>query len=303
MKSISIAGDLGSGKSSVAKVLCEKLGFGYFSTGMLQRKLAEEKGMNTLEMNYFSETTSEIDDYIDSFLKKINDSEDDYILDSRLAWYFVKRSFKIYLTVLPEIAANRVLLDKQRKNEPDATDIKDRIKTLLERKEVENRRFKNIYNIDCLDFNNYDAVIDTSYVSVNEIVELVLSLIESKTQFNRFWCSPKLLYPTEHVRKLGREEAIDVRNSIRNNKFSPDKAVDVVKWDGLLYIWDGHKRTSGAILNNIPFIPVNIIAEGNDKIHENHTAKQFVESAFNMSWLYDWEDMHSFRYLVYPSFD
>ncbi|MBO5847261.1 MAG: (d)CMP kinase, partial [Bacteroidales bacterium] len=57
MTHISITGDLGSGKSSVAKILCQDLGFEYFSTGSLQRKLAAEKGMNTLDMNKFSEST------------------------------------------------------------------------------------------------------------------------------------------------------------------------------------------------------------------------------------------------------
>ena len=72
MRHIAITGDLGSGKSSVAKIICQKAGYDYFSTGSLQRKLAAEKGMNTLELNYLSEKTNEIDDYIDAFLKNID---------------------------------------------------------------------------------------------------------------------------------------------------------------------------------------------------------------------------------------
>lgn len=177
MQTISIAGDLGSGKSSVAKRICEKLPFEYFSTGMLQRKLAAQKGMNTLELNYFSETTDDIDNYIDAYLKDIDKGEGDYVLDSRLAWFFVKRSFKVYLSVQPEIAALRVLSDSKRINEPEAEDLESRIQTLLERQEVENRRFKKLYNIDCRNFSNYDLVIDTSDLSVEETADLIIAAI------------------------------------------------------------------------------------------------------------------------------
>ncbi|MEG1572171.1 MAG: (d)CMP kinase [Bacteroidales bacterium] len=180
MQTISIAGDLGSGKSSVAKRICEKLPFEYFSTGMLQRKLAAEKGMNTLELNYFSETTNDVDNYIDAYLKNIDKSSGDYVLDSRLAWFFVKRSFKVYLSVKPEIAAQRVLSDIQRINEPEANDLESRIQTLLERQEVENRRFKKLYNIDCRDFSNYNLVLDTSDLTIDQTVDLIIAAIDPK---------------------------------------------------------------------------------------------------------------------------
>lgn len=174
---ISIAGDLGSGKSTIAKRLAEKLDYAYFSTGMLFRKLAAERGMDALQLNYLSETDLSIDKYIDDNLRAINDGNDSrYILDSRMAWYFVPKSFKIYATVKPEIAAQRVLDDKTRFNEPDAADLQERVKTLLERQSVENRRYKSIYNVDCRDLLNYDFIIDTSDSSVEELVEQILTV-------------------------------------------------------------------------------------------------------------------------------
>lgn len=128
MRHIAITGDLGSGKSSVAKIICQKAGYDYFSTGSLQRKLAAEKGMNTLELNYLSEKTNEIDDYIDAFLKNIDTDKSikkPIVLDSRLAWHFVKSAFKVYLRVRPEIAAQRVLADKARSNEPQTADLEE----------------------------------------------------------------------------------------------------------------------------------------------------------------------------------
>ena len=172
---ISIAGDLGSGKSTVAKRLAETLNYSYFSTGSLFRKLAAERGLDVLQLNILSETDKSIDKYVDDKLIAINNgSEMNYVLDSRMAWHFVPKSFKIYATVKPEIAAQRVLDDKTRFNEPSASDLQERIKTLLERQNVENRRYKDIYDVDCCDLVNYDLVIDTSDYSVDELTKQIL---------------------------------------------------------------------------------------------------------------------------------
>ncbi|MBB4037650.1 cytidylate kinase [Dysgonomonas hofstadii] len=296
MSSISITGDLGSGKSSVAKLLTEKLGYQYIYTGLMQRKIAEERGMNTLELNYFSEKNKDIDDYIDNYLMELDKAKENYILDSRLAWHFVKSSYKIYLTVKPEIAAQRVFLDENRINEPDAKSIEERISTLQERKMVEVRRFKKLYNIDCLNFENYNLVIDTSYSSVEDICNLIITLFKEKEKdFPRYWVSPKSLYPTEHVRKLGSEEAKNVRDSIMKNGFDYNYPIQVVMYKDNLYIWDGHKRTSGALFNKIPLIPITILARDKEEIHTNHTAEMFVES-LNKNFIYDWEDIHDFYF-------
>ena len=174
---ISIAGDLGSGKSTIAKRLAEVLNYHNFSTGMPFRKLAAERGMDALQLNYLSETDLSIDKYIDDNLRTINEGSDSrYVLDSRMAWYFVPKSFKIYATVEPEIAAQRVLNDKNRFGEPEAADLQERVKTLLERQNVENRRYKSIYDVDCRDLSNYDLIIDTSNSSVEILVEQILKV-------------------------------------------------------------------------------------------------------------------------------
>ena len=48
---LTLTGDLGSGKSTVAKLLLERLGLTYYSTGSILRKMAEENGISILEMN------------------------------------------------------------------------------------------------------------------------------------------------------------------------------------------------------------------------------------------------------------
>ncbi len=182
---ISIAGDLGSGKSTLAKRLAEMLDYTYFSTGMLFRKLAAERGMDALQLNYLSETDKSIDKYIDDNLRAINNGNDmRYVLDSRMAWFFVPKSFKLYATVKPEIAAQRVLGDTARFGEPEASNLQERINTLLERQNVENRRYKSIYGVDCSDLSNYDLIIDTSNHTVDELVKHILTAYDQTVKSN-----------------------------------------------------------------------------------------------------------------------
>lgn len=171
---ITITGDLGSGKSSVAKVLCKMLDFNYFSTGVIQRQIAKEKGLNTLELNYFSENNLDIDKYIDDQVIKLNDQADSFILDSRMAWHFIRRSFKIYLTVDPIVAARRVIADDKREGEPILDDAHQKSLNLLERRAAEDKRFKAIYGVDCGDLNNYDLVLDTTSLGIEEIAQLIV---------------------------------------------------------------------------------------------------------------------------------
>ena len=48
---ITISGKAGSGKSTVAKLLSEKLNLRHYSIGDLMRAIADEKGLNLLELN------------------------------------------------------------------------------------------------------------------------------------------------------------------------------------------------------------------------------------------------------------
>ena len=177
---ITITGDLGSGKSSIAKALCKMLNFKYFSTGSIQRQIGKENGMNTLELNYFAEDNKDIDKYIDEQVIKLNDEPDSFILDSRMAWHFIRKSFKVFLTVNPIVAAQRVIADNQREGEPVIVDAYEKSLNLLERRAAEDKRFKAIYGVDCGDLTNYDLVIDTTFSSVEEVSKLI---VERYTEF------------------------------------------------------------------------------------------------------------------------
>jgi cytidylate kinase len=171
---ISITGDLGSGKSTVCGLIKEKYGFTVYSTGVIQRSLAEKYGMTTLQFNKYMEDHPEIDQEIDDTLTRIGKENDNIILDSRLAWNFVPDSFKVYLSVELDTAADRIL-EAQRGSVESYANHEDAKTKILQRKASENLRYSKKYGVDCSNLNNYDIVIDTTHLTPQEIADMIIN--------------------------------------------------------------------------------------------------------------------------------
>lgn len=178
---ITITGDLGSGKSTIADMIVEKYGFEKYSTGSVQRELAAKEGLTTLELN---KKMAEDKDYRydklidDSVVEKAKNSiGQDIIFDSRLAWHFVEKSLKVYVTVNPEVAGERVF-SSERGAEKYAS-VEEATEKLKERKRVENERYIAVYNVNCADMNNYDLVLDSTGKTPEELVEEIMKVVEA----------------------------------------------------------------------------------------------------------------------------
>ncbi len=174
---ITITGKLGSGKSTVAKKLVELYGFEIFSTGAILRAAAAERGMDVLELNKELsaklDSDRSMDDLIDNTTIRVAAERkgDKLIFDSRMAWHFVPDSFKVFVTVDPRVAAERVMKDP-RPGEP-AEDVDELCAELVERSKVEQSRFRTLYGVDYYDYNNFNLVVDSSNRTPDEIVALV----------------------------------------------------------------------------------------------------------------------------------
>ena len=172
-KIITITGDLGSGKSTVSNILCERLKYDYIYTGRIQREIADRYNMTTLELNEYSETHPEIDEEIDSTFKSLNNSCD-LIVDSRMAWFFIPDSFKIYLKTDLMVSVDRISGDSQRKSEKYSS--KDEaVKNIIARRASENRRYKEFYGADSSDLSNFSLVVDTSQIAPEKVADIIVA--------------------------------------------------------------------------------------------------------------------------------
>lgn len=168
---ISLAGDLGSGKTTVGRLLAEKIGGELYSTGTIQRRVAEEMGMTTLELNRYMETHPEIDRKIDDGLRMLERENRNLVIDSRLAWNFVPSSFSVYMHADPVVAAERIL-SAGRSTEPFAT-AEEAAESIAARRRSEILRYRTLYGLDIADMSNYRYVIDTTRVSPETVAERI----------------------------------------------------------------------------------------------------------------------------------
>ncbi|MCF7831328.1 MAG: cytidylate kinase family protein [Candidatus Pacebacteria bacterium] len=183
---ITIAGRLGSGKSSTANKIAEKLDYHRFSSGDFMRSIAEKHTVTLQELSEMAERDPSIDHEIDGEVKNAGE-KDNLVIDSRLAFHWIPESFKVYLYLRPEIAADRILLDAQdnpnRYAEGYASLTKESVtESITTRLESEKKRYKALYNIDHTNPENFDLIIDTEKNNLDEVVEIILEKYQSWLQ-------------------------------------------------------------------------------------------------------------------------
>ena len=164
---ITITGKPCSGKGAVTAYLVEKYGFEKFSAGDIFRKIATERGIDILELNRLNDTS--LDHMVDDEIVKVGTENEGrkMIFDSRTAWHFVPKSFKVFIDVQGEEQARRLLGSGRNTEKVDIT-VDEAIASLNERWELENKRYMSIYGFDNREKSNYDLVIDNTNLSIEE---------------------------------------------------------------------------------------------------------------------------------------
>lgn len=174
---ITISGDIGSGKSTVAKILAKKLNLKHYSTGDLMRQLAKESKKDMLEFSRSAETNPEIDKLLDNRQELLGKTDDNFVIDGRLSWYFIPDSFKVFLKVDKKEAAKRIIKDK-RSGERYNKDIGSALEGIDRRRNSEHKRYKILYDVDYGDESNYDLIIDTTSIPAEEVAHRIIKSLK-----------------------------------------------------------------------------------------------------------------------------
>jgi cytidylate kinase len=146
----------------------------HVSAGDFMREMATERGVSILELSRLAEEDSVIDEEIDARTRRLANSGEDFVIDARLGWHFVPKSFKVFLDVRPEVAAHRIF-GAGRHSERENVDLEKTRAAVESRSTSETQRYQEYYGIDYTDPSHYDLVVDTSDLSVDQVVERVLS--------------------------------------------------------------------------------------------------------------------------------
>ncbi len=177
---VTISGLPGSGKTTMAKMLSERLGLAWYSMGNMRGKMAQELGITIDELNRRALTDPTSDRRVDEYQKALGEKEDNFISDGLMAAHFIPHAKKIFLTVDQDIAAERIFEDRKghaRSDEPAYASSAEVREALATRVQNNRDRYLNLYGYDYLDLENYDAVIDTTNTSPEEVFQKIKAAI------------------------------------------------------------------------------------------------------------------------------
>lgn len=243
MNHITLSGELGSGKSTVANYLISKMPFKIVSAGLLFRQLAAKHGMSAKEFNEFIESDPKYDHYVDDTMAELGRTDEKIIFDSRMAWHFVPSSFKIYLYVDVDTATERIFNDVGRVSE-SYTDKATARREIIDRRKSELLRYQNFYHCNLDDYSNYDLIVDTSHatrVEVNELVFNSFKAFDEGKEYTKIWLSPKSLI---------------IKGDAENDA---DEKVVINKKDGQFFVEKGAAKVKKALENGKSLVAVDVV--------------------------------------------
>ena len=181
MAIITIGGNLGAGKTTLAGKLTEALGYEELYVGGIFREMAAERKMTIEEFYMKIKDDPRIDREVDARQAKLMREKDNLVVQGRVAWFFSRQSpFKsvnLLLTVEPAIGGKRVA----ERNENIGKSITDVTQATKERTAVERERYKALYGIeDYFDPKHYDIILDTSRTTAEGVFKSIMEQLSRR---------------------------------------------------------------------------------------------------------------------------
>lgn len=171
---ITISGELASGKGTVTELLKKELNYEIYRNGAYFRQLAKEMGMDVTSFNIYVEKHPEIDRQIEKSAAEYAKTHTNLIVDARLGWWVVPNSFKVYLVVDTDVAAERAFYDQNRKDSECFDTIEEQKADMIKRYKLENERYFSLYGVHKEDKSNYDLVLDTTHLTPEEVKDAII---------------------------------------------------------------------------------------------------------------------------------
>src|SRR5574341_1377364 len=152
---ITISGLPGSGKTTVARLLSQRLGIRHIYAGDLYRKEAEARGLSLEAFNQLSEDDHSIDRELDAKMAEYA-RRGGVVLEGRLAAFLALQeradALKVWLTASDEVRAQRV-------SQREGGDKRALLRVNDERQRSDAKRYRDIYGFDLNDTSIYDLIL------------------------------------------------------------------------------------------------------------------------------------------------
>jgi predicted cytidylate kinase len=168
---ITISGLPGSGKTTVARLLSQRLRVPHIYAGDLFRKEAVEHGLTLAQFNELAERDHTIDRQLDAKMAAYA-RRGGVVLEGRLAGFVAVQehadALKVWLTASDEVRAQRV---SQREGKDSATVLQ--LNGARHRSDA--KRYLEIYGFNLYDTSLYDVVLNSDHLGPEALAEQILA--------------------------------------------------------------------------------------------------------------------------------
>jgi predicted cytidylate kinase len=171
---ILLSGLSGTGSTTAARRIAADLGLDYIYGGQIFRNMAVERGISLEDLAELLEYDPATESEIDQRLIAAGIANDNILIEGRtIGWIFPRDipAIRIWLTCNLQERLRRV---QGREHHPRSAE------NLLRREASDNRRYRALYGIEPEDYSPFDLVLDTTNLSVDEVVRHIESSVRSR---------------------------------------------------------------------------------------------------------------------------
>ncbi|MDD5040727.1 MAG: cytidylate kinase family protein [Patescibacteria group bacterium] len=187
---VSLSGKPGSGKSTVAKRLAAVLGYKRYYVGGMFRDAARQRGMTLIEFLRWGENHGQCDREFDTKVEELGRAEDNFVIEGRTAFHFIRHSLKIFLDVSDEEGARRIWsalqthdgVAHERNEAQNLKSYEDVLRSVKARLISDKIRYQKYYHIDIFDPQHYDLYLNATRMSPEEEFQQVYEFVKKRIE-------------------------------------------------------------------------------------------------------------------------